>query len=121
MAPSSPVKKNISAAQATAAKVPLDKDSGLQPSLTSSWKALADAYMKQSSPLVKSLDAYLLFTMSVGVILLGYCVVTKFANYEVFLGSFFACLGSFVLTGTLDCGLLFTNVNSQCPLATKLG
>lgn len=112
MAPSSPLKKNISAAQAIAAKAPLEKDIGLKSSLKSSWKALADAYMKQTSPLVKSLDAYFLFTMSVGLLLLGYCAVTKFANYEVFLGSFFACLGSFVLTGTVHLRAIIFNMNS---------
>lgn len=67
----------------------------------SSWHRLCSAYVTKTPPLVKSLDSYLLFCFLTGILQVVYCLLTRGRHYQSFLGGFIACVGSFVLVGTI--------------------
>ena len=79
---------------------------------TVAWSKLKMAYSSKTTPQVKALDGYLLFCFVTGMLQLAYCIATRGAYYQTFLGGFIACIGSFILTGIII--IIITYIN---PLA----
>jgi oligosaccharyltransferase complex subunit epsilon len=74
------------------------------------WSKLKTAYSSKTTPQVKALDGYLLFCFVTGMLQLAYCIATRGAYYQAFLGGFIACVGSFVLAGIIIF-IICTNTN----------
>ena len=65
------------------------------------WTAIATQYVKATSPAVKTVDAYLVGTVVIGLTMMFYCFVFSPIPYNSFLASFLNSVGSFVLAGTI--------------------
>lgn len=60
---------------------------------------LYNDYKKSTSTRIKLIDAYLVAIMFCGIIQFVYCAIVGTFPFNAFLGGFFSCVGSFVLTG----------------------
>lgn len=61
--------------------------------------SLKENYTKQSQPICRLLDVYLLFCLANGILTAIYYLAAGSFNYNAFLGSFISSVGSFVFAG----------------------
>lgn len=61
--------------------------------------SLKENYTKQSNPVCRLLDVYLLFCLANGILTAIYYLAAGSFNYNAFLGSFISSVGSFVFAG----------------------
>ncbi|CAD6586045.1 MAG: oligosaccharyltransferase complex subunit epsilon, partial [Cyphobasidiales sp. Tagirdzhanova-0007] len=83
------------------AAVPVQPPKSKSSSTSSAIPDLWNAYLTSTSPRLKLIDSFLLFTMLSGMACFAYCILITDFPLNAFLGAFASCVGQFVLLASL--------------------